>query len=451
VIYSAEGGDMAKKSAKIIEIKEMMGENGHIIIEQVGIEPLRELRETFDNIEDKRFGPYVEHPLSDIVMITLLAVMARANDWKEIAEFGRLKESRLREFLVLPHGIPSHDTIQRVMAMIDGKVLYSLSIEFLLQRLEILAATARQRLLEKAPELELEAEEPKIVAIDGKTSRGGKRNKTDRDAVKGMHTVSAYSTDHGVCLSEVVVKEKTNEIPAVRDLLKITEVKGCVVTWEALNTQKETVAAVIRKSGDYVGALKGNRQELYEDVKLYFDETTMNKLEKDEKSYEKTIEKEQSGVARREYYLTEDISRLSQKKERAGLKSIGCARRTLKKLSGEVTVETRYFIASITEVKVFAKSVRWHWGIENKIHWHLDFTFKDDQNTTTEKYGARNLQTMKRVALAVLSLVQSFYNNRSLKRIRYILSLGFEEHIQTVFKLLNANAIQNLLLPRKSG
>ncbi|MDR1301560.1 MAG: transposase family protein [Treponema sp.] len=119
---------MAKKSAKIIEIKEMRGETGLIIIEHVGIDPLIELRKELETREDMRFEPYVEHLLSDIVMITLLAVMAQANEWNEIAEFARMKAPWLRRFLVLPHGIPSHDTIQRVMSMIDGRVLYSLCI-----------------------------------------------------------------------------------------------------------------------------------------------------------------------------------------------------------------------------------------------------------------------------------------------------------------------------------
>jgi predicted transposase YbfD/YdcC len=439
---------MAKKSAKIIEIREMVGETGRIIMEQVGSDPLRELREIFDGIEDKRFEPYVKHLLSDIVMITLVAIMARANEWNEIGEFARLKEGWLRKFLVLPHGIPSHDTIQRVMSMIDGGVLYSMCIQFLIRRLDILGGTARERRLEREPGLVGTKEEVTIVAIDGKTSRGSKRNKTDRDAVKGMHTVSAYSTDRGLCLSEVVVEEKTNEIPAVRDLLDITEVKGCVVTWDALNTQKETVAQVVRKGGDYVGALKGNQHDFYEDVRLYFDEDTLKGLKREGKWYTRTVDKEQSGVAIREYYLTDDISWLSQGKDWAGLKSIGYVRRTLEKLNGEVVVDTRYFIASITEAPLFAKSVRGHWGVENKIHWQLDVTFRDDQNTTMERHGARNLQTMKRAALAILSLVQSFYDNRSLKRIRYILSLGFEEHIETIFKFLNAQAIQDLLLPR---
>jgi predicted transposase YbfD/YdcC len=317
--------------------------------------------------------------------------------------------------------------------MIDGSILYSLCIQFLIRRPDILAATARERRMIEDPGA---PEAPKLIAIDGKTSRGSKRNKTDRDAVRAMHTVSAYSTDRGLCLSEVVVDEKTNEIPAVRDLLDITDVRGCVVTWDALNTQQETAAAVIRKHGDYVGALKGNQQTFYEDVELYFDEQTLERLRKEETSYHREVDKEQSGVARREYFPSDDIGWLEQRKERAGLKSIGCVRRTPEKLNGEKTVETRYFIAGIGDVKVFAVSVRGHWQVENKPHWHLDVTFKDDRNTTMRKHGAQNPQTMKRVSLAILSLVQSYYGNRSLKGIRFTLSLGFEEHIETIFNCL---------------
>ncbi|GHT89447.1 hypothetical protein FACS1894137_18710 [Spirochaetia bacterium] len=201
--------------------------------------------------------------------------------------------------------------------MIDGTVLYSLTIQFLIRSMDILSALARKRKLRAHPELEGTVDEPEVLAIDGKTSRGSKRNKTDRDAVKGMQ-VSAYSTDHGLCLSETVVDEKTNEIPAVRDLLAITNVSGCIVTWDALNTQKETVKAVIAKRGDYVGALKGNQQLFHEEVTQFFDKTTLETLEKSDDSYKKTVEKEQSGVATREYYLTPDILWFQDRKEWAG-------------------------------------------------------------------------------------------------------------------------------------
>jgi predicted transposase YbfD/YdcC len=373
-------------------------------------------------------------------MITLIGVMSNANEWAEISEFAEAKEDWLRSFLVLPNGIPSHDTIQRVMSSIDGAVLYSLCMQFLVRRIDILADTARRKRGEAASEF------PEIIAVDGKTSRGSKRNKTDRAAAKAIHTVSAYSTDRGLGLSEMVADGKSNEIPAVRDLIDITNIKGCIVTWDAMNTQKETVRAVIAKKGEYVGALKANQHSFYEDVSLYFDDERRAELERCGKCYLQTVDKEQSGVSKRSYYLTTDIGWLSQKKEWPGLKSIGCVIRTLEKADGEVFSETRYFIASITSIEYFSRAVRAHWHVENKLHWHLDYTFGDDHNTTMSKNGARNLQTMKRAALAILSLVQTCFENKSLKGIRFKLALNFERHIETIFKLLNAEAIQNLLL-----
>jgi predicted transposase YbfD/YdcC len=220
-----------------------------------------------------------------------------------------------------------------------------------------------------------------------------------------------------------------------------------VVTWDALNTQKETVKKVIEKRGAYVGALKANHHNFYEEVALYFDEDSCRELEKSERSYLRTVDKEQSGVAVREYYLSDDIKWLSQRKEWAGLTAIGCTKRTLNKFSGETIVDTRYFISSIAEISSFAKSVRWHWQVENKLHWHLDFTFADDHNTTTEKHGAQNLQTMKRVTLAILTLVQPYFKT-SIKNIRYTLALGFDRDIEKIFKLLNAQALRSLLLLR---
>jgi predicted transposase YbfD/YdcC len=436
---------MAGKSVKIQEIRELMGEYGVTCIENIDIESLRDLREVFGSLEDKRFEPYVEHLLSDIVMITLIGVVANADEWTQIAAFAVANAEWLKSFLKLPNGMPSRDTIQRVISMIDGSVRYSLSIQFLVERIDRLAETVRR--LKGAAGEALGGGVPEIVAIDGKTSRGSKRNKADRDAAAAMHTVSAYSTERGLGLSEVVAEEKSNEIPAVRDLLDITDIRGRVVTWDALNTQKETVRAVMMKKGDYVGALKGNQHSFYEDVALYFDESALRDLEGSPKTYLKTADKEQSGVATREHCLTQDIGWLFQKDEWAGLKSIGCVRRTLEKFNGETVVETRYFIASITDIECFAKAARGHWQVENKLHWRLDYTVGDDRNTTMRKNGAQNLQTMKRVALAILSLVQGAFDDRSLKGIRFMLALSFERHIETIFKLLNAQAIQNLLLP----
>jgi predicted transposase YbfD/YdcC len=441
---------MPRKSAKIEEIRGMMGGIQPADIERIKPESLKSLAKQYERVPDSRYQPYVEHKLSDIVMITLLAVLTGANEWIEIGIFASKKEGWLKKFLELPNGIPSHDTIQRVMSQIDGKYLYSLTINFLIVRIEKLYAVAWELRVAKGEARPAAKAEPEIMAYDGKASKGSKRNKTDKDAVPGMQTVSAYSTDYGLCLAEEVIEEKTNEIPTVQAMLDMTIVKGCIVTWDALNTQKGTVAAVIRNHGDYVGALKDNQHTLYSKVKEYFKESRLLALKGVKKSYKVTVEKEQSGIATREYYLSDDISWLHEKSAWAGLKAIGCARRTLAKKNGETIVDTRYFISSVVKIDDFSKAVRQHWGIENKIHWQLDYTFGDDHNTTMEKNGAQNLQTMKRISLAILGLAKTFFGGISIKNIRYNLALNFEKDIEDIFKLLNANELRKLLLPKSA-
>jgi hypothetical protein len=163
---------MAKRSAKIEEIKGLMRDLPEDAVEQIGIEPLKELQEQFETLKDARFQPFVEHRLSDIVLITLIAVMAGADEWIEIGLFAQAKAGWLRRLLPLEHGIPSHDTIQRVMSQIDGATLYSMSIQFLIRQITILADTAWMLRLKAEAAEDEGAGGPRVVAFDGKTSRG---------------------------------------------------------------------------------------------------------------------------------------------------------------------------------------------------------------------------------------------------------------------------------------
>ena len=248
-----------------------------------------------------------------------------------------------------------------------------------------------------------------------------------------------------MCVSQKTVLEKSNEISAVQDLIEITDVKDCIVTWDALNTQKETVKKVIEKKGDYIGALKANHHSFYTDVKDYFEEDVLQSMRNNKRCFFSITEKEHSALITREYYLSNEIEWLFNKSEWAGLKSIGCVVKTIEKLNGTKEVEKRYYISSITEINYFEKGVRTHWNVENKLHWHLDFTFKEDKNTTMQKNGAKNLQILRKIVLSILNIVKPNYN-KSLKRIRFALSLNFEKYIEDLFKLLNTDAIEEFLI-----
>lgn len=429
---------MPRKAKKLQEIKDIFEGNeiDFTLFDDVAV--VQELRERLGIITDTRHESYIKHKLLDIIMITLLAVLANANEWLEIEHFGKTKEIWLKGFLELPNGIPSDDTFRIVISSLNSNYIYNIIIEFLMIKMDEIIKTINGY---------SENTEKEILSIDGKTSCGSKRNKTDKKAVKALHTLNVYSSEYGFCTGQVFVEEKRNEIPAMIDLLKIIDIKGSILTWDALNTQKDTVAEVIKKKGDYVGALKGNQHNFYQDVKDYFTEDVINVLKNIPSKYGKTKDKEHSGIVTREYFLTDDIEWLYNREKWAGLKAIGLEKKTLEKKDGETIQEERLFIASFMDIVDFSRAVREHWGVENGLHWHLDFTFKDDKNTTMAKTGAKNLQIFKKVALALLKLVQTLYNC-SLKLIRYKLSLNFDKEIEKIFKMLNTQDLKKMILAK---
>lgn len=423
---------MARKSKKLQELQTLFDENDldFSLINDTRI--IQELQEQIEKLPDCRDESYIKHKLSDIVMLTLFAVLSNANEWSEIEAFGIKKEKWLRQYLTLENGIPSDDTIRIVISNIDSRYFYELVIGLFMDIVSKISRLANANNDNSYPD---------VISIDGKTSCGSKRNETDVLGAKALHTLNAYSNNYGICIGQVFIDEKTNEIPATKDLLKIIDIKDTIVTWDALNTQKSTVEAVIKNKGDYVGALKGNHGNLFNDVKDYFDDEELKILKQNNEHYYVAREKQHSAIVTREYFLTTNIQWLSCKKEWKGLKAIGFERKTLEKSNGAVVNENRYFICSIDDIKIFSKAVRQHWGVENCLHWHLDFTFKDDKNTTMNKNGAKNLQIIKKIVLSILRIVQTFYKV-SLKMIRYRLSLDFDNEIKTIFKLLNYHELE---------
>jgi predicted transposase YbfD/YdcC len=439
---------MARKSKKLIEIAGII--DGHTIeeFEEINITVMKELVEELSEISDPRDEAYVRHKLADIIMIVLFAVMANANEWGEIESFGKKKEKWLRKFLVLEHGFPTDDTYRIVMSKLNVQYVYRLITRFLIEKLtEILSVLGTGE----------EAEQEKgILSCDGKASNGSGRKETGKESVKSLNTLNAYSSEWDMCIDQEFIEEKSNEIPAMPRLLKRLNLEGTIVTWDALNTQTETVKAVIDRKegrGDYVGALKGNQGTLHTDVKDYFDEPTKAEIkegdkEHRQKKYKSTTEKEHSAVVRREYYLDPDIDWLHDKDKWAGLKAIGVEVKTTEKMGDKTApiCEERYFISSIDNIDDFARAVRGHWGVENKLHWHLDYTFRDDKNTTMKNNGAEGLQLFKKIALSLLKIAQVIYPPRtSLKKIRYRLSLDYENEIERIFTALDVDSIKKVL------
>lgn len=416
---------MSKKSVKLNELTTLF-EKTNVNLDELNNEGINDIISIVKKQKDTRYQPNVKHKMNDIILITLFAVLAKCNEWTEIESFARKKEKCLKKYLELPNGIPSHDTIQRVISILNPKSLYADTINYLINKIDLIT----------------NKNERDILSMDGKTTNGSSRSEESSEKQKPLNTMSVYSTNYGVSLIQDYIDEKTNEIPMGPELLKQLNLKGCIVTADALNTQRKTIDCIIDGRADYVMPIKENQQLTLEEIRDYYnDKHILNEIK--EKNYIKKTEKEHNALVTREYYMSDEIDWMNTKEKWNGLKSIGLARNIIEK-NGKKTIEDRYYIISFSnDIDLFSKCVRSEWGVENNLHAPLDIVFKEDKNRTLEKNGAKNMGIIRRIALAILKFVQTYYKV-SLNLIRTNLSFDFENEIETIFKLLDANALKQM-------
>lgn len=368
---------------------------------------MKKLLEYLDMVTDNRQAKKVKHKMGDIIALVFFAMLANADEWVEIETFGEEHEEFLRKYLELPNGIPSHDTIQRVFGMVSPEFLQGYQLLW-----------NEQLNSEEGEKLR------RILSIDGKTQRGN-GNKHQ----KANHIVSAVD-EHGFCVGQKRVEEKTNEITAIPELLDGLNIKGQIITTDAMGTQTEIVKKIWKKRADYILALKKNQGRLYEDVALYFEDADALK----KCCYVKTTEKVRSSMETREYWQTDDITWLAQKKDWAGLKTIVMTRNTIVK-DGVTTAETRYFVSSLpVDANEAARAIRGHWMVES-YHWHLDVTFHEDDNRTLEKISAFNLNIIRKLALHVLKIFEVGSKPLSLRKKRFAIGTNPEKHLMRILDL----------------
>ena len=363
---------------------------------------MEKLLQWMEYIEDVRQEKKIRHKLKDILVIVLFATLANADDWVEIAEFGEVYEDYLKKYIGLENGVPSHDTIQRVMGMVSPESMQQLYVKW-------------QGLLDSREGEALK----RIVCIDGKTMRGNRRKEE-----KPLHIVSAWSKEDGFCMGQKAVMEKSNEITAIPMLLENIQIKGSIVTIDAMGTQTAIAEKIKSRHGDYMLAVKGNQKTLYNDIKDYFSEKKFLRKIKENGSYKKSIEKAHGQLETREYYQTGDIKWLCQRKDWKGMKSIIMERKVLEK-KGRQHTEYRYYISSIAEdINLASRAVWGHWSVES-MHWHLDVTFREDYNITADKTAAQNHNIIRKWCLSVLKLAELSLKNKrlSLKKKRFAISL----------------------------
>lgn len=331
------------------------------------------------NVQDTRINRHKKFSLAEIFLLALCAQLCDYSTFREYEHYGKLKIDFLRTILPYEKGMPSRSTIARILALFDPKIL------------EHLFANWAQAIIPK------DSADQRVLAIDGKTSRGARGDK--------VHLVNVYDTDNGLCLGQEKVDEKSNEIAAIPELLEALSIEDQIVSIDAMGCQKIIAKKIIAKKADYFLALKGNHGDLFDDVKTYFnDQEILKKCD-----FFESIDAGHGRVEKRQCYATSSIAWISKKNEWQELKSIVMIVAT-RFIADRESVEKRYFITSLNPNAQKSLAVsRAHWGIENSLNWVLDVIFKEDARIIWNKNIAQNEAIIRRVGLNLAKRYQSIH------------------------------------------
>lgn len=339
----------------------------------------------FRQVPEPRIERRKFHDLVDVLVIGICTLLCGGETFNDMEDFGEAKQEWFKTFLKLTHGIPSHDTFNRVFAAIDPQQF----LECFLRWTQSVRQTVHQE----------------IVAIDGKALR---RASNQKQSVK--YVVSAWAESNSLVLGQLKVADKSNEITAVPELLRVLELSGCIVTIDAMGCQKKIAREIIEADADYVLALKGNHEKVHEEVKSFLDDALAQqqapraataKVPRAAATLEslETVEKDHGRFEIRRYYQSGELDWFADRLKWEGLKSLGMVE-SVREVDGQTSVERRYFLSSLPlGVQTFARAVRSHWGVENKVHWVMDVCFREDQSRARAGYAAENLATLRRLAL----------------------------------------------------
>jgi predicted transposase YbfD/YdcC len=341
------------------------------------------IREYFADLEDPRSAVNRRHLLGDMMVICVLAVLAGADGPKAIATWATAQKEWLREHLELPGGIPSHDTIGRLLALLRPEAFQRCFQQWI---------ASLQRASEGS-----EAER-EVIAVDGKTMR---RSHDRRRCLGPLHMVGAWAVRSGISLGQLATDAKSNEITAIPELLEHIEIRGAVVTIDAQGCQRAIARDIVAGGGDYVLALKGNQTKLFESVQGHVKEIMENGSHESKTHRFQEVVKGHGRTDTLIYYqlpLSDALAKFPWK----GLRTIGVAiRRSVQQ--EKTTLQTRYYISSLPlNVEQFAHAVRGHWRIENTLHWCLDVTFREDECRVRDRHAAANLSWLKRFAISLI-------------------------------------------------
>lgn len=344
--------------------------------------PLEAIDEYFSQVNDPRVDRTKEHPLIDMIVIAICAVICGAEGWTDIENFGNSKLPWLKTFLALPNGIPSHDTFGRVFSMLDAQQFQLAFYEWVLAVNELVHG--------------------QIINIDGKRLAGSEDKFLGKRAI---YMVSAWAEENEIVLGQRKVDEKSNEITAIPELLKLLAISGCIVTIDAIGTQTQIAKTIVEAQADYVLSVKENQGHLFEDISVLFAVDQAHDFKYTSLQHHEKVNKGHGRIEVRECWSTSEPAYLNLIRERenwSNLQSIVMVVST-RIVAGKQTKKTRFYISSLpSDPKRLLHIVRRHWAIENELHWVLDVALNEDHSRVRKDQAPENLAVLRHIALNLL-------------------------------------------------
>lgn len=395
----------------------------------------------FEQCEDARVKGRCIYRLPDLILMIFLAMLAGADNAVEIAVFWESDEvAKLYKKVFRYDRVPSHDTFQRILSIIKPTELNAILVY---------ATELRDKALRKA--LGIPQEEKKTAIIDGKVMRGTKRKAGTGEEVKALQVLNIMQYDSETCILSIPIETKTNEIPHAREAIKsFIDCSSIIFTFDSLHTNMETVNLITSLGGDYVGGLKGNQKKLNEFAKGKFTDEYMEKCKSNGALYEETSEISHNQLEARGFYLyrLSSVDRRSQFLDWQGVETITCVKKnTCNNVTGEESEETRYYISSLKDIELIARTIRSHWAIENNLHWELDTVMKEDECAFTNRAAALNWSILSKVCLSFLRRYQQLLGKKapSKKGLRKKIGWSFGAMLSDILLMMDPDELKDAL------
>lgn len=362
------------------------------------------LEEVLEGIQDNRRANSIIYPLYEVLFIMLVAILCGATSYARIEMFAKSRIEWLKKYLALENGVPDANTFRYIMMRVTPQKVHAVFTEWM----KIVIPSTRG-----------------VVAIDGKQAR-----RTGDAQKRLLHVVSAFAQEFGLILGQLACDEKSNEITAIPQLLETLEIKGCIVTIDAMGTQTEIAKKIREKEADYILSLKSNQPNLYDDVKLFMDEYCMDPEAKNGDIYSYTLDNSHGRFEKRECFVCNDIGWLYHRGKWIDLHGIGMIIARIEE-NEHVSEQRHYFIYSCKNLSAadLMKAKRTHWSIENSLHWVLDIAFREDESRARKDFSAENLNALRQFAYNILNMDKSFKGSFPDKQFRCMLDSSYLDKI----------------------